>query len=483
MPAGRDAAGEVADLRSEVSQLKQELRMHRQVLEECLQVREGCADLLAHREALTHCFELREGAQQPGQAAIGSERLNRIEVHVMESQEHLRELDLSLAGVSDNTAKQGKAISTLMEQQKCTSATLDAVVRAVKRLDRSRSRPHALAIQSAQGGPASTGCASGNTNGAEMEQRLPASASSVPTHGSGRDFAPGEATGSECDSAKGHHAMEWEQQYNQCPGAAEEQQDEETMASVPQQGDCRQWADQEFPETAESRRYGSTGSGGAWNWPGRGGEPEDQEEFRYASAGSSNGSDGRLWHRPSARPRAASAGRHRSGRAGQYGYSQTMGSGIPDPSMRGPCDLGADYGPGVGGQSAPSGASAEMANCVKGVLARIEEALTKLDGLPQQDAASTSSAGGATLVAGEFGAMGVAAPGALAACRTLPSTLRIDTTRWKSSDGGDASRLRGGSTMAAGARHQQWPATRTRDLASCGHLGLKRVCIPSQDLN
>merc|ERR1719217_1702461 len=50
------------------------------------------------------------------------------------------EFDISLAGVSDNTARHGKAISTLAEQQKRTSSTLDAVVRAVKRLGRSRSR-------------------------------------------------------------------------------------------------------------------------------------------------------------------------------------------------------------------------------------------------------------------------------------------------------------------------------------------------------
>merc|ERR1719453_173313 len=50
------------------------------------------------------------------------------------------ELDLSLAGVSDNTARHRKAISGITEQQKRTTSTLDAVVRAVKRLARSRSR-------------------------------------------------------------------------------------------------------------------------------------------------------------------------------------------------------------------------------------------------------------------------------------------------------------------------------------------------------
>ena len=45
------------------------------------------------------------------------------------------ELDLTLAGVSDNTSRHGKAISSLIEQQNRTTNIVDAVVRAVKRLD------------------------------------------------------------------------------------------------------------------------------------------------------------------------------------------------------------------------------------------------------------------------------------------------------------------------------------------------------------
>lgn len=50
------------------------------------------------------------------------------------------EVDFSLAGVSDNTARHGKAISALSEQQARTWKTLQAVVRAVQRLDGARAR-------------------------------------------------------------------------------------------------------------------------------------------------------------------------------------------------------------------------------------------------------------------------------------------------------------------------------------------------------
>lgn len=109
---------EVAELRREVGQLTQELLMHRKVLEECLEVRDGL-------------LELRSGVQRV----------------VNEIGDRTAELDLSLAGVSDNTARHGKAISTLCEQQKRTTVTLEAVVRAVKRLDRSRSRGSTAGIR------------------------------------------------------------------------------------------------------------------------------------------------------------------------------------------------------------------------------------------------------------------------------------------------------------------------------------------------
>eukprot|EP00930_Biecheleria_cincta_P084838 TRINITY_DN74270_c0_g1_i1.p1 TRINITY_DN74270_c0_g1~~TRINITY_DN74270_c0_g1_i1.p1 ORF type:complete len:427 (-),score=92.63 TRINITY_DN74270_c0_g1_i1:636-1916(-) len=122
---------EVAMLRKEVAGMAEELLMHRKVLDQCLEVRESVLELLEHREALVQCLALREGVE----AALGSTQI------IGEIADRTCELDLSLAGVSDNTARHGRAISSLTEQQKRTSATLDAVVRAVKRLDRSRSRP------------------------------------------------------------------------------------------------------------------------------------------------------------------------------------------------------------------------------------------------------------------------------------------------------------------------------------------------------
>merc|ERR1740123_894031 len=94
---------------------------HREALEQCLEIRGGVMELLTHREAL--------------QAVLGGAKI------IGEIGDRTTELDLSLAGVSDNTARHGKAISTLTEQQKRTTATLEVVVRAVKRLaGRSRSR-------------------------------------------------------------------------------------------------------------------------------------------------------------------------------------------------------------------------------------------------------------------------------------------------------------------------------------------------------
>eukprot|EP00913_Durusdinium_trenchii_P026321 g24698.t2 len=80
-------------------------------------------ELLEHREALLQCLELRDGMQILGEVV-----------------DRTSELDLSLAGVSDNTARHGRAIASLTEQQQRTTQTMDAVIRAARRLDRSRSR-------------------------------------------------------------------------------------------------------------------------------------------------------------------------------------------------------------------------------------------------------------------------------------------------------------------------------------------------------
>lgn len=143
----------------------------------------------------------------------------------------------------------------------------------------------------------------------------------------------------------------------------------------------------------------SSGGMQSWGWDG---DPVDHQVqsagldgLRCGSASSSCASDGRLRQRP-ARPRTASAGRCRPDQMKQNGYLQGMNGGPDDDAVWGHGD-GSDhagYGrrdvagacrsrsvgcPGGG----PPRPSAEMAHCVKGVLARIEEALTKLDGSPR----------------------------------------------------------------------------------------------------
>ncbi|CAE7459939.1 dnaJ [Symbiodinium sp. CCMP2456] len=106
--AAEASADEVSMLRTEVGKLTQEMLMHRQVLEQCLEVRESVLELLQHREALVQCLELREGVQ----AALSSTQI------IGEVVDRTSELDLSLAGVSDNTARHGRAIASLTEQQR-----------------------------------------------------------------------------------------------------------------------------------------------------------------------------------------------------------------------------------------------------------------------------------------------------------------------------------------------------------------------------
>lgn len=124
-----------------------------------------------------------------------------------------------------------------------------------------------------------------------------------------------------------------------------------------------------------------------------------EEDVRYWSGSSSCGSDSRAFRASAVR------GPVRGGRPGSWGATSTRqrmnGGGIPDTCQGGPGDLGGNGpmerpgrhsrrsgGPSSGG--API-ASPEMANCVQGVLARINEALTKLDSGAPQEADSTAS--------------------------------------------------------------------------------------------
>mmetsp|Transcript_65198 Transcript_65198/g.132459 ORF Transcript_65198/g.132459 Transcript_65198/m.132459 type:complete len:319 (-) Transcript_65198:43-999(-) len=240
-------ADEVSLLREEVGKLTQELLMHRKVLEQCLEVRESVLELLEHREALLQCLEMREGLQVIGEVV-----------------DRTSELDLSLAGVSDNTARHGRAIASLTEQQQRTTQTLDAVIRAVKRLDRSRSR---------------------------QAQRPSGDATSVPS--------------------------------------------EPASARTSQGGLDARWSRAEDPDIAN-------GLGDPWNWSG--------------------GRDG-LYR--SERPRTP--GRRQT----------TRGQGPGSGDDRGPRQ---DFL----AQAKATPQTSQMADCVKGVLSRINEALTKLDRSSQE---------------------------------------------------------------------------------------------------
>mmetsp|Transcript_29807 Transcript_29807/g.68661 ORF Transcript_29807/g.68661 Transcript_29807/m.68661 type:complete len:350 (-) Transcript_29807:59-1108(-) len=122
-------SGTAPELRDVVMQLhractdmREELLAHRAALEQFLEMRDGMLELLANREAV-----------------VGAARV------LGEIGDRTAELELSLAGVSDNTARHGRAIANLTDQQKRSASTIDAMVRCVTQLatqtrQRSRSR-------------------------------------------------------------------------------------------------------------------------------------------------------------------------------------------------------------------------------------------------------------------------------------------------------------------------------------------------------
>lgn len=298
---GISGGDEVALLRSEVAGMAQELLMHRKVLDQCLEVRESVLELLEHRDALVQCLELREGVQ----AALSSTQI------IGEIADRTSELDLSLAGVSDNTARHGRAISSLTDQQKRTSATLDAVVRAVKRLDRSRSRPRSGTASLA----AQTSTPRVEVQKAWLEH-------------------PGFERALPVDSGDGD---------GRAMAAWMDGQDGAGFG-----GPCT-----EGPPAEDDPWFGPA-------WDGNGSD-------RFLGP-SRHSSDGRRDWRPRGRP--PSSGRSSHGRA-------SWRSAPVEAAMD--C---AEFGtpPRIGSDQQPPAASAEVADCVQGVLARINEALGKLDG-------------------------------------------------------------------------------------------------------
>jgi len=390
---------EVEQLKMQVAQLHQvcvetreELLTHRQVLEQCLELREAVQEVLENRETLQKCIGMEESIQAVAGGARVIEGLGDKQM----------ELDQSLAGVSDNTARHGKAISTLVEQQKQSSATLDAVVRAVKRLAASRSRSRGRVAP--PGTEATNFASSGSTvpqvaylpnvlQGLKPSQDRPAGnedAAAISPSFSGAQ--PDEWLGGQADPDEPQPRLLAEPVEDGWGGLVEE--------LVGRYGGCAEdgeWsAGAGWPplEEVDGRRGLPCLPGGA-EWR-TGGGATSEEEMRYWSGSSSCGSDGRAFHS------ARSNGSHRPVRGSSRGGFR---AGIPDVGFGGPGDLGGMGGPELGrgpgpvrghsrrsaGPNGASIASPEMANCVQGVLARIEEALTKLDG-PDAEAAPADSA-------------------------------------------------------------------------------------------
>jgi len=440
----------VEELREEVSHIAQELLTHRKVLEQFLEVREGCMQLLEHRESL---LELREGMQ----AVLGSARI------MAEIGDKAAELELSLAGVSDNTARHGKAISNLNEQHKRTHATLDAVVRAVKRLDRSRSRCREAtptpSLPPAMPWPLSSG---GSRRGGDEVLGMGPS-----MRGFGSDSDAG-GQGELLTSGRG--AADWREGSNRQPNNLAFMDAEEALQ--PPGGPWADDASSGDPRTAATDRYGSGDD--AWNWPG------------WSTGGDKPGlyrSDEDLRRRPSSRSgRAggvASARGSSSGAGGVHGIGTTElinDRGIPDPSLGGPGDLGSDYRPSPHGGDPGSGgpqANTEMAHCVKGVLARIEEALTKLDGTGPKDGVGGSATDRVGSVlrqshSGGSGLAGATASGIGASNRATP----LPTPRAPDSWGHDLGSARRSGGYARGQRTPSRPqSASSRRGAGAGKSG------------
>jgi len=430
----KEGAGGSSDGVSEVERLRAEVE---QLHNLCAETRE---ELMSHREALSQCLELRDGVQ----AVLSSAQL------ITEIGDRTAELDLSLAGVSDNTARHGKAISMISEQQKRTTATLDAVVRAVKRLDRSRSRSRCSSVP--------PGAISGTLR---VDYARNLQSGDLPLPDSARCYKasaelprPG-ASPRVTEAGTAQWGFGPDGREGECRPVDTEMRPEDSHGQGFPPEDAGEWEDG-YAER-ESAGYNHHAAD-PWDYPGWHPEFGDQdalphdEQMRYCSS-SSCGSEGRPW-----RAGGASSRRHQPGGGGsrQRGYSGRSGTGIPDPSLAGPGPgLHAEYAgeqvdrnpsarsgsqrPGSRGTSG----NAEMASCVKGVLARIEEALTKLDSGPRDACTSQGD------LAGEN-------PGHQHTVPTwdpvaIPSATRSGGTRWGT---GPTSTVRPG---AAGVRTPRRP--------------------------
>eukprot|EP00747_Dinoflagellata_sp_TGD_P206566 gnl/TRDRNA2_/TRDRNA2_80262_c0_seq1.p1 gnl/TRDRNA2_/TRDRNA2_80262_c0~~gnl/TRDRNA2_/TRDRNA2_80262_c0_seq1.p1 ORF type:complete len:415 (-),score=69.33 gnl/TRDRNA2_/TRDRNA2_80262_c0_seq1:74-1258(-) len=290
--------------------------------------------------------------------APGSAKL-LAEVH-----ERTTEFDLTLAGISDNTARHGKAISELAEQQKRTASNLESVARAVKRLARGtmgavRPLPAGMAVTAGV---------------AEVPLRSPLHGGvpeGIVSEG-GTDAAdlPGEQIrGADGEGGQGDRPIDWWDE----GGAVDATR--RAPGVMPAVDPDALWEDEYG--VSDGYGYGYNGWGvlppedNMWDWPGV--WPSDFDNHGFALGPHDGDSDQprRCWSGSScgsSRRPGKSGGQHRPQTARNAGGADTFPDQPRASNSRTP--LREDPAPAK---------SSEMAHCVAGVLAKIEEALTKLD--------------------------------------------------------------------------------------------------------
>lgn len=375
---------EVAQLAQVCAEMREELMTHRhyleqclevrQVVEQCLELREGVQDILVHRETFKQCIAMEDSIQ----AVIGGAKI------IGELGDRQLEFDISLAGVSDNTARHGKAISTLAEQQKRTTSTLDAVVRAVKRLARSRSRSRGSVGEHFMGNDEQVaGVMARQISGNDVDEHA---------------YAPTAMQELGCvdtrpERLESQPSVESQPRLLDAPLEDWGNLVDELAGKYVVGADGGDWIGAPGWPLADSAGLETNvlaGLQGPLGYVGAGATSE--EDMRGWSGSSSCGSERRSL-RTYARPHHVQRGSRPESRgsSGKYRGSAGLDGGIPDTLLGGPGDLSGKAGQAGTRQSgdqlstAPV-ASPEMANCVQGVLARIEEALTKLDSNGPQEA-------------------------------------------------------------------------------------------------
>jgi len=409
--------GQLEEVKEEVSQIAMDMMQHRKVLEQLLEVRDQVSELLEHRDTFVQLLSLREGMEVV---------MNSAQV-VSEMGDKATELELAVAGVSDSTARHGQAIRSLGEYQRKTETTLDAMVRAIKRLDRSRSKgrhsrkageslespmqnpPSREASASQRRSPSAATAgggggreAAGGRHAAEptatavTREAAPLAAATAQTprngsqtHRDGRSTSRGGRPSSAAPTGRGGSTRPDDRDLY-----PEDRSGREVPRPVSAMGHYRSSGEESHPssactiggpppETARSARPSSAPGGGravpvdydddaAWTGPEWGDVPiaqnfPPQAEVRAPKWGSGN--------RPSSRER--------------HGQPEFETRNYPD--MRDLIQSGRRHHSAepVQAQAGPE----ELGYCVKGVLARIDEALSRLDAGAASGTAKSMSSG------------------------------------------------------------------------------------------